>query len=71
MTYAHTAHAPATGAAGFFATLRETIATHARKTATYHRILRELDQMTDRDLADIGIARFMITDIAKEAAAQA
>jgi uncharacterized protein YjiS (DUF1127 family) len=36
----------------------------------YRKTYRELDQMSDRDLADIGITRFMIADVAAEAAAR-
>jgi uncharacterized protein YjiS (DUF1127 family) len=51
---------------GLFARLAEA---RARDHA-YRRTYRELDQMSDRDLADIGITRFMIGDIAAEAAAR-
>jgi uncharacterized protein YjiS (DUF1127 family) len=43
----------------------------ARRDAVYRRTLAELGAMTDKDLADIGIARFMIADIAADAAARA
>lgn len=43
----------------------------ARRGAVYRRTLAELGAMTDKDLADIGIARFMISDIAADAAARA
>ncbi len=33
----------------------------------YHRTLAELNAMSDRDLADIGITRLSIRDIAREA----
>ncbi|MCX7889085.1 MAG: DUF1127 domain-containing protein [Rhodobacteraceae bacterium] len=36
--------------------------------ATYRRTVRELESMSDRDLADIGISRSQIADIAAEAA---
>lgn len=42
-----------------------------RRNRAYRRTQRELTQMSDRDLADIGITRFMIDDIAAEAAARA
>lgn len=40
---------------------------HARR-AVYNRTFGELNTMTERDLADIGIARDQIEDIAREAA---
>jgi uncharacterized protein YjiS (DUF1127 family) len=43
----------------------------ARRGAVYRRTLAELGAMTDTDLADIGIARFMIADVAADAAARA
>lgn len=43
----------------------------ARRGNVYRRTLTELGAMTDTDLADIGIARFMIADIAADAAARA
>lgn len=72
MTYLNTTHAPvATGLSGIFATLRQSITDRVRKSRAYHRTRSELDAMSDRDLADIGIARFMIDDVAAEAAARA
>lgn len=38
------------------------------RRAVYNRTLGELDRMTDRDLADIGISRVQIEDIARAAA---
>ncbi len=43
----------------------------ARRGDVYRRTLTELGAMTDNDLADIGIARFMISDIAADEAARA
>jgi len=43
----------------------------ARRDRAYRKTYRELDRMSDRDLADIGITRFMIADVAAEAAALA
>ena len=47
------------------------ISDRRRRNAAYRKTARELDQMTDRDLADIGITRFMIADVAAEAARRA
>ncbi len=39
-----------------------------RRRAIYHRTLRELEALTDRDLADLGVSRGMIHRIADDAA---
>jgi uncharacterized protein YjiS (DUF1127 family) len=36
--------------------------------AIYHRTVRELEKLSDRELADLGIARISITDVARVAA---
>jgi uncharacterized protein YjiS (DUF1127 family) len=62
------------GGSSFGAALRALftrLADRQRRVAAYRQTMRELDQMSDRDLADIGITRFMIADIAAEAAARA
>lgn len=59
---------------GLAAAIRRVIARVAddqRRASAYRKTRRTLEQMTDRDLADIGITRFMINDIAAEAAALA
>jgi uncharacterized protein YjiS (DUF1127 family) len=44
----------------------------ARKSrAVYLQTVEELSALTDRDLADLGIARISIEDIAREAARRA
>lgn len=69
MTYATTTHTTAN--AGFIARLRDSFADRIRRMAVYQQTRSELEAMTDRDLADIGITRFMIADLAREAAARA
>jgi uncharacterized protein YjiS (DUF1127 family) len=72
MTYMTTTQAPAaTGLPGFLAGLRQSIATRIRKNRVFHDTRAELEAMTDRELADIGLTRFMIDDIAAQAAASA
>ncbi len=39
-----------------------------QRRALYLRTLRELNALTDKDLADLGIARIQIADVAREAA---
>ena len=50
--------------AAFVADLRQTM----RRRALYTRTLRELDALTDRELADLGISRLQIDDVARTAA---
>jgi len=51
-----------------FAALREKMAEAATKRKTYLTTLSELENLTSRDLADLGIAPSSIRDIAYEAA---
>jgi len=77
MTYQTTSHVPAgngaltglflTHLSGFFANLTKGM----RAARLENDIRTQLEAMTDRELADIGIARFMIDDIAAKAAADA
>lgn len=48
----------------FFAGIQENRA----RNAVYRQTIRELNALTERDLADLGIHRSMITRIAREAA---
>lgn len=60
--------------AGLAAWLRSGLATLGaalRRERAFRATHAQLDAMSDRDLADIGITRFMITDVAREAAARA
>jgi uncharacterized protein YjiS (DUF1127 family) len=38
------------------------------RRALYSRTVQELNALTDRDLADLGISRLQIEDVAREAA---
>lgn len=44
------------------------IAETLRKRRLYSQTIYELNLLTDRELADLGISRLAITDIAREAA---
>jgi uncharacterized protein YjiS (DUF1127 family) len=52
--------------AAYLADVREA----ARRYRVYRRTLAELNSMSDRDLADIGLYRGQIEDVAAEAARQ-
>lgn len=56
---------------GFFRSATAKISEKARRDRAYKTTYAQLDAMTDNDLADIGIARFMIADVAAEAAERA
>jgi uncharacterized protein YjiS (DUF1127 family) len=46
----------------------EAAAVHRKQHSSYARTLRELQRSSDRDLADIGISRLSIKEIAYETA---
>lgn len=54
-----------------FTTLRARLDESRRRNATYRRVYGELSSMSDRDLADLGIAPGNIPEIAAEAARRA
>lgn len=49
-----------------FATLFATLSEKRARGSEYRRIVRELSAMSERDLADVGISRLSIRDIARE-----
>ncbi|PJI91315.1 uncharacterized protein YjiS (DUF1127 family) [Yoonia maricola] len=51
-----------------FAAFRAQLADNAAKRKTYRKTLSELETLSNRDLADLGISRSMIKGIAYEAA---
>jgi uncharacterized protein YjiS (DUF1127 family) len=48
--------------------VRAALADRSAKNRVYRQTLRELDGLSDRDLADLGIVRADITDVAWAAA---
>lgn len=71
MTYTNdirTAGRSATGLSDRIAGLFRALGEARQKRAVYNSTLRELEQLSGRDLADLGIARAMIPEIAREAA---
>ncbi|WP_084863210.1 DUF1127 domain-containing protein [Salibaculum halophilum] len=52
------------------ATLREALAHRAAKRKAYRKTYDELSRVSDRDLADMGLHRSMIPDVARQAAAE-
>ena len=53
-----------------FTSARAAYALYRRRRAASLQVYRELEAMTDSELNDIGISRFAIRDLAREAAAQ-
>ena len=57
------AHADYAEQPGIFARLRQAFADHRRFLATYD----ELNALNDRELADIGLSRLNVRDVARQA----
>jgi uncharacterized protein YjiS (DUF1127 family) len=68
MAYAHSTQVARGGLLARLAVLKDGIATAVQQRRTYSRTLVELNALSDRELADLGIARMAIPDIAHEAA---
>lgn len=68
MAYVNSTRAVQTSASdrisGFFASISAMLA----RRRIYDRTIRELSQLTDRELSDLGIARSLIGEIARESA---
>lgn len=60
-----------TGFAAYISQLQHQLREHRRRQAAYRRTYDELIRLDDRDLADLGISRADIPDIAREAALKA
>jgi len=68
MTYVSISRAAPNGLLHRIARLKSLAATAIRQRRLYTRTLAELNALTDRELADLGISRIAIADIAREAA---
>jgi uncharacterized protein YjiS (DUF1127 family) len=68
MAYVNTTSAARKGFADRLVVLRDTVLTAIAQRRTYLRTVAELNALTDRELADLGISRLGITEIAHEAA---
>lgn len=68
MAFATDIRPAATGFGARITNLRSELATRYAQYRVYRTTLNELADLTDRDLADLGIARSMIKGIAIEAA---
>lgn len=54
--------------ADLFANVSVNVKAALARRAIYSRTLAELNALTDRDLADLGVSRHQIGDLAREAA---
>lgn len=68
MAYVNTTSAARKGFADRLAMVRDLLLTAIAQRRTYLRTVAELNGLTDRELADLGISRLGITEIAREAA---
>ncbi|MDR0809639.1 MAG: DUF1127 domain-containing protein [Gemmobacter sp.] len=68
MAYTTTDRIAHPGFAHRIQTMIETFHTMLARRAIYRQTLRELDALPQRELADLGIERSMITQLAHEAA---
>jgi len=70
MAYATNTVAPSFSFAERFEALRAAFTENRRKARIYRATLDELNVLTDRELADIGVSRSEIRSIAANAAAE-
>jgi uncharacterized protein YjiS (DUF1127 family) len=68
MAYVNTTSAARKGFADRLAMVRDLVLTAIAQRRTYLRTVAELNALTDRELADLGISRLGIAEIAREAA---
>ncbi len=68
MAYVNSTRAASNGLGDRFGTLVKSVKSAIARRAVYAQTLRELNGLTNRELADLGIARANIAVIAREAA---
>lgn len=68
MAYVNSSALARKGFADRLAVLRDAVLTAIAQRRTYQRTVAELNALTDRELADLGISRISIPEIAREAA---
>ena len=67
-TFVNSTSIASNGLADRLLALFPSVATAVRQRRMYSQTLHELNQLTDRELADLGISRLSIADLAREAA---
>jgi uncharacterized protein YjiS (DUF1127 family) len=68
MAYVNTTHTARKGFADRLAVVKDIVLNAISQRRVYTRTVAELNGLTDRELADLGISRLGITEIAREAA---
>jgi uncharacterized protein YjiS (DUF1127 family) len=68
MAYANTNSIARKGFADRLASLKDAVLTAITQRRVYSQTVAELNALTDRELADLGISRLRIAEIAHEAA---
>ncbi|MGL5008291.1 MAG: DUF1127 domain-containing protein [Paracoccaceae bacterium] len=68
MAYVNNSRTVSAGFADRLAAMVATFKAHRAQRAVYLQTVNELNQLTDRELADLGIARIAIQDVARAAA---
>lgn len=68
MAYVNTSRAASLSLADRFPGYVASVKAYFARRAVYAQTVRELNALTDRELADLGIARASITSVAREAA---
>ena len=70
MSYAIELHRPDMGFFGRLAAARDAMRVHAARARVYHSTLNELSRLSDRELADVGLAPGDIETVAWKAASE-
>jgi uncharacterized protein YjiS (DUF1127 family) len=68
MAYVNTTNIARKGFADRLALVKDAVLSAINQRRVYARTVAELNALTDRELADLGMSRLGITDIAREAA---
>jgi uncharacterized protein YjiS (DUF1127 family) len=68
MSYVNTTRTASNGILDRLLLARTKFATALRQRRVYAQTVRELSNLNDRELADLGISRLSIHDVAREAA---
>ena len=68
MAYVNSSRAAAVGLSDRVSAFVASVKLSLQRRATYQQTLNELNALSDRDLADLGLSRLQIRSIAREAA---
>lgn len=68
MAYVNTTPLARKGILDRISVLKDSILTAIRQRRVYERTVAELNNLSDRELMDLGISRFSIPELAREAA---